>query len=386
VTRGRHLDFFLRFAEDARAKLDGPDAAAWLDRLETELDNLRAALTWSREREEAVKGLRLAAALQLFWNIRAYWAEGRGWLEGLLALPAAQAHPFARGRALRQAGCLVAWPLRDPEAAQPLYEESLAIAEELGDQHLFSMSLNELGQLARERGDLEAARALFEQSMSVARELGSKSMIASVLPQLAGIARRQGDHGRARALLDESVGILRELGNKTTVWVVLDRINLALGEGDDLTARSLAEETLATSRELGYRSAAAHALWALGAVAANRGDSPSARALWAESLALHGDLGEKDNIPRDLNSLAGLAAAEGNPERAARLWGTAAALREAGGHLQWTISTADWAPAVDEERLAAVRTTLGEEAFAAAWAAGQRMSLEDAVSYALEQV
>jgi hypothetical protein len=119
-------------------------------------------------------------------------------------------------------------------------------------------------------------------------------------------------------------------------------------------------------------------LRALGTVAANQWDHRSARAFWHESLALELGLGDKKEIPWLLESLAGLAAAEGKPEHAVRLWGAAAALRAPGGG-------ASPPPAAYERQMAAARASLGEEAFAAAWAEGRALSLEAAASYALEE-
>jgi tetratricopeptide (TPR) repeat protein len=225
--RRQHAEFFLAVAER-----EEDDVAARLHQLELEHNNLRAALAWCREDATGgPTGLRMAGALGRFWDIRGHWAEGRGWLAGALAHPAAQACTLARGWALARAGGLAAWPYADFEAARLLWEESLAIAEELGDQNLRSYSLVELGQMARERGDRETARVLFEKSLAVAREGGNKGQIAAALSLLAGLARGQGDTGTARVLLDESLALVRETGNKYMTRVFMGRIFLALSEG-----------------------------------------------------------------------------------------------------------------------------------------------------------
>ena len=172
-----------------------------------EIDNLRTALAWSAESGAAEPGLRLAAALRSFWDIRGYWAEGRGWLEGALAHPAAQARTRARGWALAEAGMMAAWPHLDHEAARPLFEESLAIAHELGDRPLIARSLLQLGKLTCWRGEPEAERALTEASLAVSREAGSKYDTAEGLMDLAVLALGQGEFGTARALLDESLAM-----------------------------------------------------------------------------------------------------------------------------------------------------------------------------------
>jgi tetratricopeptide (TPR) repeat protein len=231
-----------------------------------------------------------------------------------LSHPAAQEHTIARGWALLHAAGLT-WN-RDLEAARPLLEESVAIAQESGQQLLLSDSLRELGGLDWRQGDLETARALTESSLAVARGAGHKALIASALGGLGLIAYIQSDREAARPLLDEALSLLQELGDKATLWVPHVRIKLALDEGDDATAHSLAEKSLADSREVNDPSATAYFLQALGIVAANQGGYPSARALLAVGLALVSELEEKRWIPEGLESLAGLAAAEGQTARA----------------------------------------------------------------------
>jgi len=220
--RGRHLDCFVRLAEQAGLELWGPEQTGWVERLEREHDNLRAALGWLRAQGEGEAGLRLGAALAGFWNVRGYLGEGREHLVGMLALPGAEARTAARAKALTCAGCL-AGEQGDYGAARALYEEGLPIFRELGDKGGIAWSLQDLGAVAPQQGDLGAARSLLEESLPIYRGLGGcKQGIADSLSGLGNVAREQGDSGAARVLLEESLAISRELGYKPGIVQALE--------------------------------------------------------------------------------------------------------------------------------------------------------------------
>jgi len=339
AVRSRHLGFFLRMAEETEPELYGPEQAAWLERLEREHDNLRAALAWSGARGQAEAGLRIGEALWWFWVVRGYWTEGREHLAGLLALPGAEGRTAARAQALSGAGSLARLQ-GDYGAAQALYEESLTIFRELEDEQGIAYSLRGLGWAAHDQGDCAAARALYEESLALFREPGDKQGIADVLWRLGSVARDQRDYGAARALLEESLALFGELGDKQGIAV---------------------------------------SLGGLGDLARDQGDYGTARTLFEESLALFREIGLKLHIEEDLERLAAVAVAQAQSERAARLFGAAERLREAMGAALPPVHRAE-----HDRCVAAARAALAEEAFAAAWAEGMAMPLEEAVHCALE--
>jgi tetratricopeptide (TPR) repeat protein len=285
--------------------------------------------------------LRLGGALWWFWLVRGYWTEGREHLAGLLALPGAEARTAARANALGDAGILARYQ-GDYAAARALHEERLAICRELEDKEGIAWSLGSLGWAARDQGDHGAARAFFEESLAIFRGLGNKDGIALSLMGLGEAARLRGDCEAARALLEECLAIYRELGDK------------------GFLARSLAR---------------------LGNVAHAQGDYGTARALFEESLTIKRELGDKRAIVQDLEGLAALAVAQAQPAHAARLFGAVEGLREAFGA---PLPPGDRAE--HDRCVPAVRTTLGEAAFAAAWAEGRSMSLEQSIDCALQSV
>ena len=378
--RRRHAAYYLALAEEAEAELRGPEQGMWLERLEAEHDNLRAALRWAQEIGEAETGLRLGGALWRFWYVRGYYSEGREWLAGLLALARASKPTATRAQALNGAG-LLAHEQGDYAAARSLYEESLAIRRELGDKRGIAISLNSLGHVVREQGEYAKARSFYGESLAIRRELGDKRGIAVSLNNLGNVAHDQGDYAAARSLYGESLAIKRELGDKRGIAISLNSLaEVVCEQGDYAKACSLYEKSLAIKRELGDKRGIAVSLDGLGLVARHQGDYVAARSLHGESLAIFRELGYRWGVLAVLEGFVALAAAQGQPERALRLAGAAAALREAiGAPLPPTYQ------AELERHLETAQQALGEQASATALADGRAMTMEQAIAYALEE-
>jgi tetratricopeptide (TPR) repeat protein len=379
AVRGHHRDWCLAYAERAQLKLPGEDESEWLDRLEAEYDNLRAALAWSEAHGQGEVGLRLGGALGGFWHVRGYWREGREHLAAVLALPGTEAPTAARAKALEGAGWLAHYQ-RDHGAARALYEERLAICRALGDKSGIASSLRGLAWVVRAPGEHGAARSLFQESLAISRELGDKLGIAKSLEQLGTSAYFQGDYGAARALLEESLANYRELGRmEDTVGSLTFLVQVAHAQGDDEKARALYEEALPLAREVEDKSSLMHMLGALGHAARQLGDYVRARALYQESLALRQELRNTYTLAQSLEDFAGLAERQQQWERAARLLGAAEAVcADLGTALPVGFPADYW------RTESGARSALGEEAFAAAWAEGRAMPLEESVRYALQ--
>ena len=240
AVRDRHLVHFLALAEEAEPALKGADQATWLERLEAEHDNLRAALGWAREAGAAEAGLRLAGALWRFWLMRGHFHEGRAWLEGALA-SAEGAAPNARAEALQGAGVLAA-EQGDYGRAAALFTGSLALRREMGDRRGSARTLSNLGIVVYEQGEYGRATALHEEALALCRELGDRRGIAIALCNLGLVALEQGEYAQAAALLRGSLALRRELGEKRGIAVSLHHLGmLARLEGAPLlSARLLA--------------------------------------------------------------------------------------------------------------------------------------------------
>jgi predicted ATPase/DNA-binding SARP family transcriptional activator len=374
----QHALFFLRLAEEAEQELRGPRERMWLDRLEQELDNLRAALDWAEGAGEAELGLRLGTALGLFWDARGYFVEGEQRLASLLSLPG------TRGTAIRAGALLRAGQLAsrrgDLAAARTLREECFAIWEALGDRNHMARTLKVRGALAHLEGDYPTACSLVAKSLAIFRELGDRREIASTSNDLGYIFRSEGAYEAAVPLLEESLEIHRDLGdrwNTATNLVNLGQLNRC--RGDYEKSRMLLEEALATGRELDNRQVIVQTTVSLAIVALRQGDLGGAAALCQESLALWREMGDLPGIAHCMEIMAVLAGAQGRLERAVWLSGQASALREATRSLQHEPDfRADYAHHLD-----ALQRELGEEAFASAWAEGQALSLDQAIEFAL---
>jgi non-specific serine/threonine protein kinase len=175
--RRAHLAYYLGLAEAAEPELAGPEQAPWLDRLEAEHDNLRAALAWAVDREEDDTALRLSTALLSYWQTRCTPREGVGWVEQALTR-AATAGPSLRARALLGHGPF-AIALGDFARAQTAFAETLALRREAGDRPGIAQALTGLGFVESHQGVFPAARALLEEALAIRRELGDRPGLAS---------------------------------------------------------------------------------------------------------------------------------------------------------------------------------------------------------------
>jgi predicted ATPase/class 3 adenylate cyclase/DNA-binding CsgD family transcriptional regulator len=413
-TRQAHAEYYVRLAEEAEPELTGQAQGVWFERLEQELDNLRAALMWSLERGEAGQrvemALRCASALRWFWDVRGYVSEGQTFLERALAERQGDAAP-AQVKALNAAAYL-AHTHSDDDRAEALCEKALACCQELGDKAGIARSLRLLGMIAWRRYHFASAFSQTEESLALFREVGDEEEAAWSLNNLAGLFSYRGEYARAlslieeslalfrasgniqgsawargwlaalilitqsdqatgRALLEESLALCREVGHKEGMVRALGLLGqVALLQGDAVKARSLLEESLMLSREIGQQTIA-EVLIVLGRVADCLEDAPRARACYEESQAFAREIGPSDLLPPYLEGWADLAATQGDKAEAARLWGLAEILREAIGA---PISPVEYASY--ERSVQALRTQLGEQAFATAWAQGRMMTLE----------
>jgi tetratricopeptide (TPR) repeat protein len=210
-----HAGYFLALAEEARPELNGPDQLEWLERLEAEHDNIRAALSWALERKEDELALRLGGALGLFWSVRSYHSEGRRWLEATLAIDGRGTSEL-RAMALVGAGTL-ALQQGDFDRAKEVCEEGLELlvheeAEEGSEVKLDLLSC--LGWVERERGDYTRATQLFEESLELSREMRDTWWIAHSLSNMATMSHDLGDSVRATELYEGSMDLFREQGDK----------------------------------------------------------------------------------------------------------------------------------------------------------------------------
>jgi predicted ATPase/class 3 adenylate cyclase len=374
-----HAEYFLTLAEEAYPELKGPDQLEWLKRLEAEHDNMRAALSWASERKAAEVALKLGGALWWFWSVRDYYSEGRRWLEAALAIEG-RVSPEVRAMALAGVGEL-ALDQGNLDRATEVCQEGLELleheAKEASEAKLNLLAW--LGWVAWRREEHGQAKLLFEEGLALSREMRDIWWIATSLSNLAVVSYSQGDYERATELYEESMDFLREQGNKHSLAINLNNLAMVMySQGDLRGAAQLTEEAVALLRELGSRGDVALGLYNLGWIALLQDDLGKAADLYRESLSLSWEIGRNPLVQWALEGFACLAGAKGAAERAARLWGAAQALHETKGIPRDT----DFLDEADA-RIDAVRTGMGEEDWEA-WRKGRAMTLEEAVSYALE--
>ena len=335
--REQHAAYFLILAETIEPFLEKSEPAGWLDKLEREHNNLRAALRWAREKEQVEPGLRLASALCLFWFMRGYLSEGLAQIGEFLSLSGQTVNIITRAKALDHAG-----------------------------------------MLARYQGDLKRAYELIAESLSLHRKLGERHGVADSLSNLGFVVLHQGDFAQARQLLTEALSIHRELDNQQGIADSLSHLALmAYYEGDYETAQSMDESSLVIWRSLGDQQGIAWALHRLGNVKLHQDEYSAARDLFKESLTISKDIGFKWGIAFAAEGLASIAASAGHAARAILLAAGASALRQAIG-----IPLSAMAQADCDRMLAPARKLLGEEATESIWSEGSGFQIEQIVAEA----
>jgi tetratricopeptide (TPR) repeat protein len=373
ATQQAHTIYFLELAERAEPQLRGPDQVAWLDRLDEEQANLRAALAWCLEDQETGDretrrqgdyggrakdshrvslqstihnlesriespahpltrshlGLRLAGALAVFWKGRSHLSEGRGLLVRALeaaaknvangAAPDSAAMLAARAKALAGAGVLAVFQ-GDREAAKDQLTESIAIWRALADRRGLANTLGFLSMALGFRGEWALAEATQEESEQLARAIEDAPALAMALYGQGRALIERGDDRQARARMEESLSAARAAGDIGNIALILtDLGQVVLRQGDYTTARIYSEQALAAARAVRDRGYMAQALNNLGELARCHGDHTQAEACYTESLALFRSQGSSVDIPRLHHNLGYVALHQGDLARARAL-------------------------------------------------------------------
>jgi predicted ATPase/DNA-binding XRE family transcriptional regulator len=418
--RDQHLAYFLELAERAEPELRGPEQIEWINRVEGEFDNFRAALNWALAREESEKAMRLLVAIAWALFLRGHADEVRDWFERVTALPGAEEYPLIHARLLIQIG-RQHWLASAYTEANAALAKAEALAEGLGsagDRELGYVHFVR-GLVLRSEGDSLEAIAEFEEALRFFEMGGHARGVAHAVHNLGWTAVFGPDAGRAGPLLERSLALFQELGDLFGVARVSQGLgDLYLRRGDLEQAQRYYERNLAIDEALSFREGTSVALWNLGRLHRRRGDYPRARhyyeacrelsrnydlpwyrAMASYSLgmvALHerdfssaaahfrryyreapGDAGQMARVGI-LFGFAAIAAATNRTERAARRFGAGQALLATGDYRP---DPFDWAEF--ERHLTHARAQLGDEAFAALAEEGGRMGVEEAVAYAL---
>lgn len=302
----RHAHYYLSLVQAAEPELVGSWQVAWLERLEADIDNLRAALHWGAEQGDNELTAQIASCLWLFWLRRGHLSEGWRWHKTILERRAGLS-PALQARLLRGAGRLADY-LGDHSTATDLLTESLALARQVNDHDLASQALNNLGTLATSRNDYHYAQQLHEESYLLHQKLGNQRGMAISLNNLGIAFAYQHQKARAQELITQSLGLWRQVGD---IWGVAAALNnlgvLAMERGNYTAARAYHEESLAIRHSLGDRWGIGNSFHNMSDLALNLGNIAEATALCAESLALNRELGSKEYVAECLSTWGRLA-------------------------------------------------------------------------------
>ena len=412
--RRRHATFFLQFLQAHVSAGWSSTALAepWFDDVEVELDNCRAAMSWALSPDgDPDLGLSIAGQLGPFWSGRHCVAEGRGWLEALIASSGVNHSTEAWANALTALGTLV-WEQGDHGRARRILEDSLQACRALDWRLGISQPLRILGLLAMERGDVEQARPFLEECLLLARTRGDEDAIAMSLVQL-GDALVVSDRAVARAMYAESLAHYRKTESMEIATVLGSLGRMRLLEGDYAEARALCEDALELRLSGTDAGRVADAQKGLADVARCAGDLDAATTLYEQSLPIYRRLGAKPPIADALSGLGFVMVAKGDSSRSVGCFMEGFALREEQSNelgmatclsglalaavnldaareaahalgaveasLERTLRTLELPDRASYELgLTAVRHALGDVEFAQEWSIGRGMGLPDA--------
>jgi predicted ATPase/class 3 adenylate cyclase len=334
-TRRRHEDLFAGLADRAAGELLGPNANAWLDRLDADQDNLRAALQHAADDRRVELTLSMGGALWRYWQRRGHLAEGRAVLEELLGREGFSAPTRPRSRALAGLGGVTYWQ-GDMAAAGRAYDEGLAIQRTLDDPSGLAEALYNAGFVAAVASEFETARAMYDESLGILTRIGDQPGVLRLSEAISFLLFHQGEFVEARAIQEGNIRALREAG---------EMVRVAIGSG------------------------------LVSLLRARDGEVAAARAIQVEAINTFRAAGDTQSLVRTLIMAAAVAVVEGDLERAATLSGAGDLLREPLGEMATPMRTLGI-----EDPAAVARAGLGDEAYERAHAAGRALTWDEVVA------
>src|SRR5215212_326937 len=337
--RSEHVAYFLDLAEKADKELRGHHQLEWLNRLNSDRDNLRAALEWAMETEQTEIAMQLARKLHWFWFVRGDHTEGRQWLGRVLEMTETPSYPEAHAEMLAQVAHHLYLQVGEHEA-RPFAEKAISIARTNNDKHNTARGLAMLGLVLRNEKDFVASQTAFEESKRLHREVHDEWGYAHVVMCLAYLKNTRDDYMASLFLNEQALALFRKLGDRYFECVVLRGMGMDhLMQGDPVSAVSALRKALILAQQLGSKYEAAQTLWRCAEVA-QRAEK------YARAVCLH--------------------------------FATKNLIDSIGA---WT----EGDESIFKNELAACRTALNETEFEAAVEQGRAMTMEQAIEYALEK-
>lgn len=375
----RHLQCFLKLAEETAPKLIERYQHIWLNWLENEHDNIRAALAWSLQSGQIEAGLRIAIALYEFWQKHGYAQESLDWFERLLMQADEKISVVVHAKAFSNAA-LMAMLLGNTSATIEYGQKAGALGQAIGkeEQSNIAVALVGLASSVRAAGDYQTAFTIGERAIQLLRQSGDLYRLGRVLIMQAGTAMPLDKYDAVHTLLDEGLKLARDAGDSYRIALILNFLgDLARCEQDFAMAKPIYENSLSLFRELDAKRDVASVLQNLGHACLHLGEIERGYALFVESLAIQR---AQQNIPGMAECLIGFAAIATVHDLSAagvRLLSAAIALGGERPANVWTATRMEY-----ERYLALARAKLTEAEFQAEQATGNALSLEKAIEYA----
>jgi len=373
-----HALHFLAIAEQADYYLRYRDVA-WLNRLEADHNNLRAALRWFQVTDGDAAELRLAGALGHFWLVRGHWLEGQQHLREALAHASREA-TLVRACAL-EAAAFLTHRLANLSGARSFVEDALAIYRMLGNEQNLAHALSVLALLVQESDDYATAEQCYEEGLTISRRLNDQLTIANTLNNWGLMALRQGSFIKAMDLLGESVALYRVLNNKGYLAGALqNRAEAATHLGDYTAARGLLEESIELYHVENNEYELSWALTRRGFLMSRLGKPDIALMDLQRALRGTHKADDKYGIIETTALVAGVIQALGELERAVYLYGAVEALSGRLGVIRDPNLQA-----ISNDVITGLRMRLTPEVYSTAWVGGQCLSIEQVITEALAQ-
>jgi len=416
--RNWHLAYFLDLAEQADKEIHGPDQANWMDRVEKEHDNYRAALEWCISTQKTEPALNLLGALGWAWFVRGYHSDACSWFDKIRAMPDVADYPMAYGRTLNLLG-MVGYSRGDYSSAHVFLEQAVSIFQALGvaGESGMAIALDQLGLVVSEvDGNLKGAQnllekaaelyakcgnrsgyaralfhlgfnnqdttlalSLFERSLAVFSQLGDVWGLGRIYHGLSWLFSCQQNYAKARPMAEQALANDQLIGFKA--GIVNDLIDLGmvcLAQGDDEAAMGFYQASLEISHQSGLKMDRAFASHYLGLLALHRRDYGHAITYLTESLSSYPRQSQDLNVAQRLAGLAAVAGATYQPERAAKLSGAAQSITDTSDYQIPPIDRAEF-----DRYIQIARDQLGNDKFEALAAEGRAMTMEQAIELAL---
>jgi predicted ATPase/DNA-binding SARP family transcriptional activator len=415
ATHRAHLEYYVQFSAQAEERLMGAHESEWHEKIDLELDNIRAALAWAYEHKLRMEILLLAVQLYRFWRIRSYLAEGYQWIErGLdqttpiegnlhaktlgrmaalsnlmgkydqtiayyqqaLSLARKQGNPERQAATLNGLG-VVASQRQDYQLARTYYQECLDICRAHNIPRLLCVGLLNLSVGYHEEGDYAQARTLLFEALALARELGNPQNIADVLNNLSGVAYEQEDYGLATQYLEESLALYQKLKNTVNIITILHVfVNIYIVQGDLVKARETTDTMQALSEMVDDQIIKALCAYTLGFVSLEEGAIDQAETHLIQAVARYDKLDDKRMLVFCLIECARAAAKREQYDKAIHLLSYTRAL---------LTSLRIMLPVQTDRKFAALRTLLKEscpDEFITLWQQGEQLSRAEVIASA----